>query len=253
MLARFSVTHVKTFLNRVARRKRYKHPDVEERGRHFSELLQGLLPSLFPETRTKTVDKRRFVDESGHSLFARLLFACDSNFVDSIIHDATKSSLHNPKIIGNVQSPPQFKQLPREWREAMTQGQRKLIQPLEPLIISIPLVESSIPGITDLMTFSLNLVTGLTIQRDIKIDEQLSFLKIVIVSLARTACRRRVRIGPQNLELVFDCCCKFLDSRPEYIYQLNFELHSFLCYLIQAWDFAPEERPFFNNCLKSIL
>lgn len=135
LLAQFSAAHVEKFLSRMSRR--IKGPNDEDRGKRFAELLQGLLPPPPPDAILKTLDERRFIDASGYSLYGKLVPACDSEFISTVIGDDSKASLHNPKIIGPLVSPPQLKVLPYEWRGAMTLGQRRLLDPLESLILGI--------------------------------------------------------------------------------------------------------------------
>jgi hypothetical protein len=251
LLAQFSAAHVEKFLVRMSRR--IKGPKDEERGERIAELLQSLLPSVFPDASLKTSDERRFIDGSGYSLYANLLPACDSEFISTVIGDNSKAPLHNPKIIGPLKSYPQFKLLPLEWRGAMTRGQRRLLDPIEPLILSIPLSPSSMPGISDAMVFQMELLRKLTLQKDIELDEKLDVLATTILPLLKRAWSRRRRIQIQNLEEVFTCCFNFLITHPEDRRHFTFERGTFLYYVLRGWDCSLPERPFFEDCLVSIL
>jgi hypothetical protein len=254
LLAQFSAAHVEQFMSRMGRGVNGRVD--EERGRMIAELLQGLLPLLFPEVVLKTVDERRFTDGSGKSLYAVLLPMCDSHFVNMVANDKTKMSICNPKFIDPILQPPQFKLLPSYWNSLRTSGQRRLLIPLESLILSFPISPRHIPGISQWMQFSLHLLRQLAADPDIEVDAKLLVTTTIILPLVRKAWKCRHRIAKHDMESIFDCSIKYLDAHPEDMRLITIDCytnkHEFLYYLTRMWEFSSQSK-FFTDCLSSIL
>ena len=84
IFAQMSVREVKIFCKAVGRCKGRSQVGLVARQRHITELVQGLLPFLYPESAFKSTDERPLT-----KYYAQMVPACSSDSVAAIIADSS--------------------------------------------------------------------------------------------------------------------------------------------------------------------
>lgn len=165
LLAQMSVIEVKHFCKAIGHCSRQTEIGKGERQERVQELLQSLLPGVYPDILYKTTDERPL-----HRRYAQLIPACSSQFVDSLLckdshllQDSlpTKSILkHHPETLRRLALDTIVCKSPLNGSAA----NRFLEQYLPSLLQSVPTLPGTEPGFSASMSFSTTVLQQLVSQ-----------------------------------------------------------------------------------------
>jgi hypothetical protein len=245
LLSQFSVLDIKLFASRMHRG--LKGPDVQEKRAKITELLHGLLPLIYPQSIFKSSDERPLVYE-----YSRLVPGCSTGFVDELLRGEKRALLTNDSC--------RVKDLVQEQHEAIRrycldmifeskENQIDLTAYLRPLCRSVPSLPSNVPGFSESMLFSLNLLKSLVARPEIKL-KTFSVLTDLIEPLLR---RARNRLGVSQVGEVVDLSIKYLEAHSEVVtHRLHFTPGGLLHICIRLWGLQSSMRVDFEPRLVSL-
>ena len=245
LLSRFSVLEVKLFASRI--HSVIRGPDVQEKRAKITELLRGLLPLIYPGSPFKSPDERPLQYE-----YSRLVPGCSTNFIDELLCDGKSALITNDSC--------RVKDLVQKQHEAIRrycldrifeskENQIDLTAYLRPLCRSVPSLPSNVPGFSESMLFSLNLLKTLVARPEIKL-KNFSVLTDLIEPLVR---RTRNRFGVSQVGEIVDLSIKYLKAHSEVVtYRLHFTPGGLLHLCIQLWGLQSPMRVDFESRLVSL-
>jgi hypothetical protein len=243
LLTRFSVNDVNYFFGRLRKHIRSTH---SAKGRLMTELVQGINPGEFPEARIKTSDERPI-----YNLHSNLQL-CDDTFVKENLN--LVKDWNSCYDYGCVRSHYQiFRDICfkcNDWDDL----QKKSFC-LEELTQSIPSLPSPTRGFSASMEFSVELLREIVSRPGGKFFDGPNIWNFVVSPLLKRAWNRRRRIGWDQWRDILLLCLKFLDTRPDSLYQLRpYEHRGITYYMILSWAYCPSNlRPTFESILTDLL
>ncbi|KAF2434473.1 hypothetical protein EJ08DRAFT_693509 [Tothia fuscella] len=250
LLATFSVLEVQIFV-REMRRVCRRGPDIQQRGEKISCLLKGLLPSFYTDADHKTSDERPVIDGFGHSLYAPLLPACDSAFVDEVLQSDQKIILKHQQRVDHVLLTAHYELLQFYCIHANTRKRHQLQQYLKPLMKRYPGIRRA-SGYSESMAFSLDLLHKLVADPKSDLGDGTSTTKSLIEPLVKRAWTRRLKVGAEFNKLI-SLCLNFFETHQSESKNLNFEQNGLLYFLVLSWAHSPSDDVESESNLVSLL
>jgi hypothetical protein len=250
LLSTFSIEHLKDFLRLILRRMHGGQSDAKRVV--VTELLKGLLPDLYPDSPLKTTDTRPLI-----STYAMLIPSCTAEFVDELLLNEKspllKSALERSSFAKNL-----LKQHPGILRvkcdeKIFENKDLSTIKPLEylPGVLEAKAyqdVPSAIPGWSESMRYSAELLKELTAQPEAEVKGH-NLVTILVDPLFAKAMKRRFE-APMMTELM-DLYIAYLSARPIEARSLRLN-SSFVRVAVRCWAQFSQEREAFEKRLITI-
>lgn len=245
LLSKFSVAEVQTFISSLPRQLNSSE-NAEQRVK-ITELLQGLLPSLYPNSSFKTSDERPLTNT-----YSKLVPGCTSKFVDAVLKKE-KSPLLQYNNRSGIQTN-HYELLRRYCLDIINQVPGYPIHIngyLGALFTTSPPLPSHKRGFSESMLFSLDVLRKLVARSDLQIPGT-TILPSIICPLVQRA--RKKHLPWSDIEEIMDLSIKYLDTHPEEKSHLSFKASSFLYFSIIFWVMCNEsQRQKFEARLISVL
>jgi len=245
LLSQFSVKEVQRFISCLPRQLD-RPENAEQRGK-MTELLQGLLPSIYPSSPFKTSDERPLT-----SIYSMLVPGCTSEFVDGVLQEEKSPLLDGRNKTGIISG--HYKLLRRHCLNIVNQipsYPAHVNKYLDSLFTTSPPLPSQLPRFSESMLFSLDILRKLVARPGLQIPGK-SILIHIIEPLIRRVQKKRLPWG--DVEEVMDLVIKYLDTHPEEGTHLTFNTGSFIYFSMLFWIRCdPSNRPKFEGYLVSAL
>jgi hypothetical protein len=244
LLEQFSVQEVEKFFTGMR-----WHTNDPERRELMTQLQQALLPLKYPYSSYKNTDERPIYG------FYHLFPACDEEFVKNNFIDDKGDYLEDRLIEKLYRIFQNYCLDIKNWKDEMPTPRlsklfKSLAQNIPPLPSTIPL-----PGFSESMRFSFDLLTLLLKQDEIKIVRTNAVRREIINPLLRRAWNKRRNIGWDKLDEIIRLCLQFVERWPEVVTQLtdDDQKSGLLYYLVLSWAYSPSTITSFNDHLVGIL
>ena len=210
-----------------------KGPKDEEKQREITELLHGLLGSLYSDAPYKTRDERPL-----QSHYTSIVPACDPKFVGELIHQASSPLLDGFSVDRLLQC--HYGVVGEFVLDVIFKGHNddhNLHRYLPSLLQRMPPIPSERPGWSASMYFSLKLLRELSAQEDSHFPSE-RFLSQLIAPLMRRAVRNKLE--STDLHEIAELAIKYLKKSSAAAGYLSTSRRGFIYHLARCWSRNPE-------------
>ena len=231
VFAELSVQDVKLLAKAIGRCN--KGAKDEAKQRQVTELLRGLLGSLYPDAPYKTRDERPL-----QSHYASMVPACDTKFVGELIREASSPLLGHFSVDRLLQV--HYGVVGEVVRDVIFKGHNdshSLHGYLPSLLQHMPPIPSERPGWSASMHFSLTLLRELCAQEDSHFPPE-RFLPELIVPLMRRAVRNK--LVSSDLYEIAELAITYLEKKSAAAAHLSTSGRGFIYHLARCWSWNPE-------------
>lgn len=205
-----------------------------EKQREVTELLCGLLGSLYPDTLYKTHDERPL-----RCHYAKLVPACRPDFICAILGQNTGPLLSYFAVDHLLQI--QYGDVRQMVLNVIFNGASRLDnhrEYLRSLLLRMPPIPGPEPGFSASMSFSLTLLRGLSQQpKDAGFPSEL-FLPQLVEPLLRRAWKKR--IDTPTIREIVELAVNYLQNNPDAAQKLSASHGGFLYYVVRCWSRSQE-------------
>ena len=231
LFAELSVQDVKLLAKAIGRYS--KSQKDEEKQQQVTELLRGLLGSLYPSTPYKTQDERPL-----QCHYANIVPACSPEFVRELLCQESSPVLGCFSVDRLLQR--HYGTVRQLVVNAIINGDGKpykLPQLLQSLLRRMPPIPSIQPRWSASMCFSLTLLRELSTQEDTEFPSEL-FLPQLVEPLMRRAVRKR--LAWTDLQEISELTITYLKKNPNAAGYLSASRRGFIHHIARCWSWNPE-------------